>query len=221
MTSVNRQPTASMASACGRAARARADRAWPSDQRVALVEQSLAVERGDDRGTEPPATAGSRRRPRPRGAAAGQDDRPLGRGQHRGGLSDGLRRHGAARARRKPEQIGVAPCTACRIRSWGKKSAAGRGRPGVIAWNAWPTMRRDLLAPADGAAPLGDRPEDALEVDLVIVAAFPVQVGRIDLTGQEEHGHRVGPGFGHARQGVGRPRAGGGADHPGTPVTRA
>ena len=65
MTSVNRQPTASMASACGKTCR-RPDRAGMAErERVALVEQALAVERGDDRRAEPPGQGLDRRRPRP------------------------------------------------------------------------------------------------------------------------------------------------------------
>ena len=78
--------------------------------------------------------------PGPERPPAGQDDRPLGAGQDRGrpvdrilgnhGAEPGAGRRGRGRLHR------IAP----RIRSWGKNSAAGRGRPVVIAWNAWPTI---------------------------------------------------------------------------------
>ena len=48
-TSVNRQPTASMASAWGRAALARAERRMAQRPGLALVDQPLGVEGGDDR----------------------------------------------------------------------------------------------------------------------------------------------------------------------------
>ena len=43
----------------------------------------------------------------------------------------------------------------------------------------------------------------AFQVDLVVVAALAVEIARVDLAGDQEHGQRVGPGLGHAGQGVG------------------
>ena len=69
--------------------------------------------------------------------------------------------------------------------------------------------------PAHGAAPLRHRPEDPLEVDLVVIATLAIEGVGIHLPGEQENGDRVGPALGDARQGVGRARAGGRADDPG------
>ena len=70
----------------------------------------------------------------------------------------------------------------------------------------------NLLTMPDGAAPLGDGPEDGLEVNLVVIAALAVKVGRVDLPGEQEQGDGVCPGLGHPRQRIGRPWTGRGAN---------
>ena len=69
--------------------------------------------------------------------------------------------------------------------------------------------------PAHGPAPLRHRPEDPLEVDLVVIAALAIEGVGVHLAGEQENRDRVGPALGDARQGVGRARAGRRADDPG------
>ena len=58
----------------------------------------------------------------------------------------------------------------------------------------------------------GHRPEDPLEVDLVVIAALAIQRVGVDLAREQEDRHRVGPAFGDPGQRVGRAGAGGRAD---------
>ena len=69
--------------------------------------------------------------------------------------------------------------------------------------------------PAHRPAPLRHRPEDPLEVDLVVIAALAIEGVGVHLAGEQENRDRVRPAFGDPRQGVGRARAGGRADDPG------
>ena len=95
-------------------------------ERVSLVEQALAVERGDDGCAEPPREGldlGGRSRPE--GASAGQDDRALGPGQDLRGLE---------RSRRPARPVRAEAETPASRSSSGRPPASGpgaeRGRPG-------------------------------------------------------------------------------------------
>ncbi len=70
----------------------------------------------------------------------------------------------------------------------------------------------NLLTMPDRTAPLGDGPEDGLEIDFVVIATLAVEVGRVHLPGEQEQGDGIGPGLGHPRKCIGRPGAGRGAN---------
>ncbi len=213
-TSVNRQPTASMTSACGRAARARTDRACPSEIGLRSSIRPLALSVVMTGAPSRRASASIAPAAPDQSAAAGQDDRAPGLGEDRGGLGDRVDRHGRGRGRRERRDA--------RRRRAGRahqvlRQEQGR-RPGPSPGHRLERpahQRRDLVDPPERAAPLRHRAEDPLEVDLVIVAALAVQRIGVDLAGEQEDRHRVGPALGDAGQRVGRAGAGGGADHPG------
>ena len=115
--SVNRQPTASMASAWGRAARARAERAWPSERGSRSSISPLALSEVTTGARSRSATAGDLRGGvAPEGAPSGEDDRPLGASEQGRGL--GNRRRPASRERATSARAGGSCHTAgWRIRS--------------------------------------------------------------------------------------------------------
>ena len=93
MTSVNRQPAASMASACGRTLPG-ADRAgMPQRTRLALVEQAFAVQRGDDRCANRSANSSIASAAPTRRTTARQNDRAMSSRQDRRSLRGRIQRH--------------------------------------------------------------------------------------------------------------------------------
>ena len=101
-------------------------------ERMAFVEQSLAVERGDHRRAEPawPGFRSAAGCARPERTAAGQNDRSSSapREAPRPAAIASIGTLGDA-GRGNVERDGVSPGTGALIRSCGRKSAAGRGRP--------------------------------------------------------------------------------------------
>ena len=216
MTSVNRQPTASMASACGRTTRARADRAWPSESGLRSSINPLALSVVIDRRAEPSRQRLDRLgRARPERAAAGQDDRPLGPRPGSGRPRRSRRPARSARAAAGTRGSSAEAGQGTRIRSWGRNRADGRGRPRVIAWNARPTSAGIWSTRRSVPHHLRHRAEDPFEVDLVVVAALAIQGVGIDLAGDQQDRDGIGPALGDAGQRVGRAGPGGGADDAG------
>ena len=187
MTSVNRQPTASMTSACGSAACARTDRAWPSESGLRSSSRPLPL--------SVVMTGAPSRRARASIAPAAPDQsapppaRMIGRsglGQDLGGLGDRVDRHGRGRAAAGTPGCSPTPEQAARIRSWGRNRAAGpRPSPGhrlerpAQQAGTWSTRRS---VPHHSR----HRAEDPLEVDLMVVAALAIQRIGVDLSGEQE-----------------------------------
>ena len=71
----------------------------------------------------------------------------------------------------------------------------------------------DLIVRHDGAAELGARLEDSVEIDFVIVAAFLMDAVGVDLTGEQQDRNGIGPSLGDAGERVGRAGTGRGADN--------
>ncbi len=188
----------------------------PQRERVALVEQALAVERGDHRCAEAAGQVFDRLgRARPECAAAGQNDRAFRLREDLGGLRD--RDHPA-----RPEvEAEERPASSAETSQDAAHQVLGeeqsrRSRPAPRHRLKGPAQqRRDAIDPTDRPAPGRRRAEDPLQVDLMVIAALAIHRVGIDLAGQQEDRDRIGPAFGDPAQGVGRAGARGRADHAG------
>ncbi len=181
-------------------------------QGIALVDQALRIERGDDR------CAQSRGqgfdlvgRSGPECTSAGQNDRALRSGQNLRRPRDRIERNGRLGARRKRRQIGRR--RALQTHHVLRKEQRGwtRTAPGHRL-ERLAEQCRNLPGPARRTTPIRHRPEDSLEIDLVIIATLAIERVGVDLTREQEDRDRVGPAFGDSRQRIGRAGAGRRAD---------
>ena len=210
ITSVNRQPTASMASAWGRRIVRACGTRMSERKRVAFVEQALAVQRGHDRRTQAAGESfDGRGRARPEGTSAGQDDRPRCAGEKLGGSARSRRREGGGGRRREE----IEPGAMWRTPVPASDLAAGRGQPVEAGRSSWPGTRwrrrsgsRSTCRTVPHHFVAGSK--DRSQVDLVVVAAFAIERRRVDLAGDQKDRHRIGPAFGDARERIGRARPG-------------